>query len=138
MPQQTADRLIFLSYQSSRESIQIASNRISHSKIDYFFSQPQHASPDSSVTHKLLINQEVHDKRLRSLLNKLLSTGFWDLDDHYGAPETERHYATSIDIRTSRITHRVIFRSNPSYSAVPQAFRQAEQVIRQFAADQQK
>lgn len=124
-----------VTYKGWQESIHISNRQISHSKTEFFFSQPQHSTPDSSVRHQLLDAQAISTSQWRKLTAQLVDSGFFELDSQYGAPPSSRHYLYSIEIKfpAPYHSHTVVYRSNPAYGSAPEAFEKTKRILQEFA-----
>ena len=117
-------RQIHLEYTSSNKSIEIKDTSFSLTGIHNTYDNPVSSIPSSSRSEERsysLSKKEVYD-----LIKFIQDSKFFELENTYGAPETERSYNTRILIRMHGKEKEVVYRSNTSFESAPESFSKIE------------
>lgn len=122
---------ILIKYQSSFEEVKIQGTKGEYVRVEYDYGDVPSGTPNSVIRHSQTFS--LSQEEVKDLLAKLDQVGFWELDSMYGAPADQRYYPYRISIQLGKEFKEVIYRSNPSYDGLPQAFREAEKLIIQLA-----
>ena len=118
---------IFLEYKSPNKTIVIKDTSIVVIEKKDVFDNPVSSNPSSSKLEEK--NYSLTRKEVYDLIKLIQDTKFFELEKFYGAPETERYYPTSIFIKMLGKEKEVLYRSNPSFTAAPDAFNQLEKYL---------
>lgn len=94
------------------------------------YKNPISATPTKVTTQTK--NKKLTPQQLSKLQKLIKESGFMNLAAEYGAPTNQRSYSYSISVALGKKENKVIYRSNPSYSYSPDAFRIVEDYLHQL------
>ncbi len=120
-----------VSYYSGNQEIVIENEKLTKTETVFLYSNPVSDSPDS--TYEKYSQSTLSQKQKDDLITLIEKSGFFDLDCVYGATEGMRFYLYQIDIELNGKKKQVIFRSNPSFTDAPKAFRELEEKIIEYS-----
>ncbi len=117
-----------VSYRSWKQTVgvDLMGRLLSRSHTEYAYSSPTSGTPSSAST----ISETpvaIGAAKVEEVRALVLGSGFLDLENAYGAPEGERHYPYRIIVKFDGGDRKeVLFRSNPTHEAKPEAFAKLE------------
>jgi len=120
-------------YDSWTERIEIEEGRLSYFVTRYEYEKPYMATPSSSQVDTVALARPLSPRQLHELASTVRSSGFFSLDDAYGAPEGHRYYPYAITVIMPEKEKTVSFRSNPEFEEAPPAFQVVEKKLREVA-----
>jgi hypothetical protein len=114
---------VVILYRSPKSDIRIEKGRLS--QINYTFTYDNPASPIPTGRDQVVAasNKNIDPMMLAALKIIVSESGFMELSDSYGAPEGNRFYPYSIEVKYKGKTKAVKYRSNPQFEAAPSSFR---------------
>jgi hypothetical protein len=124
----TQNTSLFVHYQSWTDEIIAQDKHIKHIHTDYEYDNPVSGNPSRSNA-SVLTDTDLTEPQWKNLEEFINSSNFEQLDDTYGAPESSRYYPYNLTIGWGTEKKEVRYRSNPSYGAVPLAFKNIEKYL---------
>jgi hypothetical protein len=114
---------VVLLYRSPKSDIRIEKGRLSQINYTYTYENP--ASPIPTKRDQVIAasNKMIDPMMLAALKILVAESGFMELSDSYGAPEGNRFYPYSIEVKYKGKTKAVKYRSNPQFENAPSSFR---------------
>lgn len=126
-------QLLKVNYNSPWLGITVADKKITKVKTIHHFKEANFSSvPDSVSTEMLMDGVALGDSILNVLNNLIDEKKFWELEDHYGAPEGLRFYPYTISVERNEAIKTVTFRSNPSYGLAPSGFTAIQKFLEEM------
>ncbi|MGB0840065.1 MAG: hypothetical protein ACPGXL_07995 [Chitinophagales bacterium] len=116
-----------VNYRSAFHTINISKQELTYYKKEHHHAPLSvSAMPDSITTSVYAKAEWMEEEQMQTLVDLILESGFLALDAAYGAPKDQRFYSYEIKLDWKGRKKEVLFRSNPSYPPVPDAFKAVE------------
>lgn len=128
---------LVVTYNSPWMGITVENKKVTMVTTTHYFNKNNFSSvPDSTSTETTVDGKTLSDSTLNVLMNILDEQDFWELNDNYGAPESQRFYPYVLSARTIDQFKKVTFRSNPGYDLAPKAFTDLENFLKNLGVEE--